>query len=382
MTKMLENGWIRPKQLFDGWNLHANAALRIVEGRVAEVVTDQNSDDAVSVAGTLSPGFIDLQVNGGGDVLFNAKPTADGIREIVAAHRKFGTVCLLPTVITDAPEVLASAVDAVLEVWGEPGVLGIHIEGPHLSVPRRGTHAERFIRPVSESTIAHVRRLREANIPVMITVAPENATGQDIAALAATGAIVSIGHTDVTAEETRAALAAGAGCFTHLYNAMSPMLNREPGVVGAAINSSAYAGIICDGVHVADEMIGLALRARPEPDKLFLVSDAMPTVGGSDRFELYGMSLNLENGRLVNDEGSLAGAHVTIAESVVRMVSHVGVSPEVALRMATGIPARAMGCDHAAQIVGQSVSDLILLDNNWFGQLFENVAQASGRAAE
>ncbi len=208
-------------------------------------------------------------------------------------------------------------------------------------------------------------RLRSAGLAVMITVAPEAVHPGQIAALAETGAIVSLGHSDADAETTRAALAAGATCFTHLFNAMSPMLNRAPGVTGACINSTAFAGIICDGIHVADAMVGLALRARPRPDTTFLVSDAMPTVGGSDHFNLYGDVIRLEAGRLVNSEGSLAGAHVTMAQSVARLISHIGVAPDAALRMAVTIPARVIGADHLASPVGRRVEDVLVLDRDW-----------------
>ena len=183
-----------------------------------------------------------------------------------------------------------------------------------------------------------------------------------ISELAATGAIVSLGHTDATAQQTRAALAAGASCFTHLFNAMSPMVHRMPGVVGAAINSTAFAGIICDGIHVADEMVGLAIRARPVADTTFLVSDAMPTVGGPDHFHLYGQEVHLVDGRLLNAQGSLAGAHVTMAESVARLVNSAGVDKAAALRMAFTVPARVIGRPDLARVAGRDAEDLLVLD--------------------
>jgi N-acetylglucosamine-6-phosphate deacetylase len=253
-------------------------------------------------------------VNGGGDCLLNDTPTLAGMETIAAAHRRLGTVAILPTLITAPPEVLDRAAEAALAARGRPGLVGLHIEGPHIAPARRGTHAAEFIRPFDQRTLTVVRRLREGGVPVMITLAPEAAQPAQIAELAATGAVVSLGHTDATAEQVRAALAAGAGCFTHLFNAMSQMQNRAAGVVGAAINSAAPAGFICDGIHVADEMLSLAIRARPVPDAMFLVSDAMPTVGGSDRFTLYGREIRVSEGRLINAEGSLAGAHVTLAQ--------------------------------------------------------------------
>jgi len=364
MTQAITD-WLCPERLFDGQTLRSGMALGLSGGRVATVVPAAGLAGGRAVAGTISPGFVDLQVNGGGDVLMNTTPTSAGMAAIAAAHRRFGTVALLPTVITDAPEVLDAAVAAALEAVGLPGILGLHIEGPHLSLARRGTHAARFVRPMDAVTVAQVRRLRDAGIAVMITVAPEGVQPGQIAALAAMGAVVSLGHSDTTAESVRAALDEGATCFTHLFNAMSPMLSRSPGVTGACINSQAYAGIICDGHHVADEMVGLAIRARPVPDRMFLVSDAMSTVGGSDRFTLYGEEVRLVDGRLVNAEGSLAGAHVTMALSVARLIRVVGIAPELALRMAVTVPATLIGAGLQAGVMGRDLADLIVLDADW-----------------
>lgn len=359
--------WLAPDQVFDGGTLAAGIALQIAAGRVARVcpLADLPPGTARAVPFTISPGFVDLQVNGGGGVLLNQTPTAAGMEAIAAAHRRFGTVAILPTLITDAPDVMERASDAAIAAQGQGGILGIHIEGPHIALARRGTHAARFIRSLDDRTMAVVRRLRAAQVPVMITLAPEAVAPGQIAALVAIGAVVSLGHSDAQSDAVRTALAEGAGCFTHLFNAMSPLLHRSPGMVGAALNSTVPAGIICDGIHVADELVGLAIRARPAPDLMFLVSDAMPTVGGPDRFRLYDMELHLENGRLVNDEGSLAGAHVTMGQSLARLINVVGVAPRTALRMAVSTPAAVIGQGGLAALTGRDVGDVILLDRDW-----------------
>ncbi|MFM7442479.1 MAG: N-acetylglucosamine-6-phosphate deacetylase, partial [Tabrizicola sp.] len=314
--------WILPDAIYDGQTLRPGAALAIAGSRSRHIGTPPKGAPTRRLTGTLTPGFLDLQVNGGGDALLNNEQTPAALHRLAAAHRRFGTVGILPTVITDAPEVLSRAVDAILTAFAEPtpdrSLLGLHIEGPHLSIPRRGTHAAEYVRPFDATTLAHIQRLRAAGIFVKITVAPESVTPAQVRQITATGAIVSIGHSDATADAVRPLLDAGATSFTHLFNAMSPMLNRAPGVTGACINSTAYAGIICDGIHVADEMVGLAIRARPIPCRMFLVSDAMCTVGGSDHMRLYGQDIWLKDGRLVNAEGSLAGAHVTMAEGLHR----------------------------------------------------------------
>jgi N-acetylglucosamine-6-phosphate deacetylase len=362
--------WLLPDAIFDGTRLREGAALGITQGRSLQIADTPPPDAPIRrLTGTLTPGFLDLQVNGGGDALLNNDQSPEALHRMAAAHRRFGTVGILPTVITDAPEVLARAVDAILAAQAEPepdrSLLGLHIEGPHLSIPRRGTHAPEYIRPFDASTLAHVRRLRAAGLFVKITVAPESTTPQDVARLAGLGAVVSIGHSDATAEEVRALLDAGATCFTHLFNAMSPMLNRAPGVTGACINSTAYAGIICDGIHVADEMVGLAIRARPVPGRMFLVSDAMSTVGGSDHLRLYGRDVWLKDGRLVNAEGSLAGAHVTMAEGLRRLITVVGTPPETALDMASAAPARLLNRPDLATPEHRNAADLLLLAPDW-----------------
>jgi len=244
-------------------------------------------------------------VNGGGGVLLNTTPTRGGMADIAAAHRRFGTVAVMPTVITDQPEVLERAVEAAIAAKGDDGIIGLHIEGPHISIARRGTHSAKYIRPMDDRTLAAVARMRDHGIAAMMTVAPEAITPEQIATLRQMGAVVALGHTDCTAEDVEAAIGAGARCATHLFNAMSPMTSRAPGAVGAVINSNLWAGIICDGHHVDDRMIGMALRARPDDDLMFLVSDAMATVGGPAQFDLYGETVSLDGGRLVNAEGNL-----------------------------------------------------------------------------
>jgi N-acetylglucosamine-6-phosphate deacetylase len=357
--------WLLPDAIFDGQGLHQGAALGITGSRSLQIGAPPKGAPTRRITGTLTPGFLDLQVNGGGDALLNNDQTPAALHRMAAAHRRFGTVGILPTVITDAPEVLSRAVDAVIAAKGGQGLLGLHIEGPHLSIPRRGTHAAEWVRPFEPATLAHIQRLRAADIFVKITVAPESVTPAHVRQIAATGAIVSLGHSDASSEATRALLDAGATSFTHLFNAMSPMLNRAPGVTGACINSTAYAGIICDGIHVADEMVGLAIRARPVPGRMFLVSDAMCTVGGSDHFRLYGQDIWLKDGRLVNAEGSLAGAHVTMAEGLRRLITVVGTPPAVALDMASAAPARLLNRPDLATPEHRDLADLLLLDADW-----------------
>lgn len=357
---------ILPDALFDGGTLTRDTGLRV---GIDRAVPDRaGAGDLVwRVPGILSPGFVDLQVNGGGGVLFNTSPDQVGLMAIARAHRTTGTTALLPTLITDAPEVMERAAGAVLACHGREGIAGIHLEGPHISLARRGTHAARFVRPLDDHTLGIVALLRQADVPVMLTLAPEAVAPGQIAALVGQGVIVALGHSDATAAQTRAALAEGAQTFTHLFNAMSQMQNREAGVVGAAINSTAYCSFICDGIHAAPEMLSLAIRARPVADRMFLVSDAMPTVAGPDRFTLYGQTITVTDGRLVNSEGALAGAHVTMLRSAELARSLLGLSDETVLRMAVSLPARLMGLESLARVEERPLHDLILIAPDFRG---------------
>lgn len=352
--------WLMPDALFDGQEVRVGACLRIV-GHHASLCDRPDAGSVWHLPGILSPGFVDLQVNGGGGVLFNARPTADGARAIARAHRSTGTTSLLPTLITDTAEAMEKAVDGILKSHGTDGIIGIHLEGPHISVARRGTHAREHIRPLDAATLGLVARLRGDGVPVMLTLAPEACVPGQISALVRQGVVVAIGHSDAAAERVREALGEGAQTFTHLFNAMSQMQNREPGVVGAAINSRVFCSFICDSIHVAPEMLQLAIRARPVPDRMILVSDAMPTVAGPDHFDLYGQNICLRDGRLLNAEGALAGAHVTMLQSVRNTVDLLGRTPAEALRMAITNPAHLMGREDLADITRIPMQDMILI---------------------
>ena len=360
----MREGWLLPEVLFDGDQLRKGKALKVDGGHVTSVVDEALSKDGKRLDGIVAPGFVDLQVNGGGGILINTQPTAEAMERVAATHRRFGTVGILPTVITDTPEVLERAVQAALDSVGHPGVLGLHIEGPHISVARRGAHEAKYIRPMDNVTFDHVCRLRNAKIPVLITVAPEAVTLDQIKQLSNLGVVVSIGHSDASAEDTHKAFDAGATCVTHLFNAMSQMQGRKPGVVGAAINRDVYAGLIVDGIHVSDEMIGLAIRARPMPDRMFLVSDAMPTVGGPNSFSLYGSEVALKCGRLVKPDGTLAGAHLTLSDAVARVIREVGVDRQSALRMGITVPAAVLGMEEISRVEGRPLSDLMRLNHD------------------
>ncbi len=315
--------------------------------------------------GILAPGFIDVQVNGGGGALLNRDPSADVIRQIAEAHRRFGTTGLLPTVITDAPEIMASAIHAVIAARrNTPSpVLGIHVEGPFLDTARKGAHDPHFIRPLTAGDIAMFAKAGCGHL--MVTVAPNKVTPNQISALAQAGVIVSLGHAEASHAQAMAALDAGARSFTHLFNAMSQLTGREPGMVGAALtHDSSFIGIIADGYHVHDAALRLAFAAT-SPDRFMLVSDAMPpAAGGPDHFDLQGRSVMRVAGRLQLEDGTLAGSNLTMDEALRYCVSNLGVALGTALQMASRNPARFLGREDLGMIAPGALASLVHLSDD------------------
>jgi N-acetylglucosamine-6-phosphate deacetylase len=339
--------------IFDGDNWHEDAALIIEEGHVSAIrpvaeVPPSATRHTVN-GGLIAPGFIDLQVNGGGGTLFNNDTSLQAIRTICDAHSRFGTTALLATLITDTVEVGKSAVAAGAQAWAEqvPGFLGLHLEGPHLSLARKGTHDPALIRPMDDADLAALLAVRETVPNLLCTVAAETASPAQIRELRQAGIIVSIGHSDASFAQVTEAIEAGATMVTHLFNAMSQIGNREPGVVGAALSSGAiWAGIIADGIHVHPATLRLALAAKQGPARLFLVTDAMSQTGtGITEMTLNGRTITRKNGALRLADGTLAGADLDMIDAVRFVHRELGLPLEEALRMASRYPAEAMGIE-------------------------------------
>ncbi|MDO5612306.1 MAG: N-acetylglucosamine-6-phosphate deacetylase [Paracoccus sp. (in: a-proteobacteria)] len=375
--------WLVPARLFDGETMRNGVAIRLRGAEVLEWAAAADLGGRADLRhhdGIAAPGLIDLQVNGGGGVLLNTTPTPQGLRAIAAAHRGLGCAFCLPTLITDAPEVLDRATDAMLALWSAPdrsGVAGLHIEGPHISLAKRGTHDPRFIRPLDDRTLTCVARLRDRGVPLLITVAPEACAPGQIARLAAMGAVVSIGHSAATPDQIARAMAEGARKGTHLYNGMTGMAGREPGVAGALIDSDLWLGLIADGHHVSDQMIRLAWRARPAAGRMILVSDAMPTVGGPDRFTLYGQVISVTDGKLVNAEGSLAGVHMALPQALPRVTRILGDDGTQALTAASATPAELMGLSGLGHLRPGATGGVTLLAPDLTGAEWIGPASAS-----
>ena len=365
MTKAFVNG-----RILTGERFLTGHAVLVDSGRIGAVV--ETTDPRVRAAeaqdlngASLVPGFIDCQVNGGGGVLFNDAPNVDTIRCIGAAHAKFGTTGFLPTLISDDVAVMRMAIQSVDQAIsaGVPGVLGIHLEGPYLAPDRRGIHnAAKFHIPRDED-LALVSSLRHGR--TLITLAPERVSAEAIGTLVARGVIVAGGHTAADYAATRRALDAGMRGFTHLFNAMTPLQSREPGVVGAALEDSAsWCGLIVDGYHLHPAVLRVALAAKAK-GKLFLVTDAMPPVGSDDEtFELNGETITCRDGRCVNANGTLAGSSLDMAAAVRNTIEQAGISRQEALRMASTYAADFLGLSAThGQIAEGYAADFVVLDD-------------------
>jgi N-acetylglucosamine-6-phosphate deacetylase len=369
MQSVLVNGRIlTPEGIVDG------KAVAIRGGRIDGVI---NSADRPGVLGAgvtlhdldgglLVPGFIDTQVNGGGGVLFNDSTTVEAIAAIGAAHRPYGTTGFLPTLISDDLAVVDAAMRATEQAIeaGVPGVLGVHIEGPFLNAKRKGIHDASKFRTLDNKAVALLSSLKRGK--TLVTLAPETTTPEMVRRLAQAGVIVAAGHTNAAYGTVRKALNAGLTGFTHLFNAMSPLTSREPGVVGAALESqAAWCGIIVDGRHVDPAVLRIALRTRPL-DRFMLVTDAMPTVGMIDKsFDLQGRHIRVVDGVCVDDHGTLAGSDLDMIGAVRNAVAMLGLSLEDAVSIASAAPAAFLGlADRRGAVQVGQAADLVLLDED------------------
>lgn len=365
MATALVNGRVLlPDGFVDG------RAIVLDAGRIAAVVEEADLQPGTERhdlgGGLLVPGFIDTQVNGGGGVLFNDAPTADTIRTIGRAHRSFGTTGFLPTLISDDLSVIRAGIEAVETAIDEgvPGVLGIHIEGPFLNEHRKGIHDADKIRELDEEGLAVLTSMRRGR--TMVTVAPECTTPEMIARLVDAGVVVSAGHSNGKYADVAAAIEAGLSGITHLFNAMSPLGAREPGVVGAGLeNETIWCGIIVDGHHVSPTTLKLALRCKP-PEKFMLVTDAMPSVGSATKeFVLQGKRISARDGVCVDSRGTLAGSDLDMAWAIRNAVRLLGIAPETAFLMASRAPAEFLGMEQDRGVIAIGrCADLALLDDN------------------
>lgn len=353
----------RASRIFDGEIWHEDAVLLVNDGRVVTIAPATVGGVATPVDGWIVPGLIDLQVNGGGGVLLNNDPTPAGIATICAAHLSLGSTAIMATLITDRPEITASAIAAVRASAGQAGLLGLHLEGPHLALSRKGTHDPALIRPMDEADLAGLIEAAGQLDHMICTVAPESVTPAQIAALAAAGVTVSLGHSDCTMSQARAAFDAGARMVTHLFNAMSPLGHRQPGLVGAALDDGrVWPGLIADGFHVDDAALGVALRGKSGPARMFLVSDAMSTIGTDlPGFTLNGRQIYRKDGRLTLADDTLAGADIAQIDALRYVHQKLGLPLDQALRLASLYPAQAVGAQDRGHLKPGARADFLAL---------------------
>ena len=355
-------------RLFDGEKFLDDHAVVVDGARIAAVTpyAERPQGEVRDLAGgLLAPGFIDVQVNGGGGVLFNDDPSAAGIARIAAAHRQYGTVGLMPTLVTDAPEKLKAALAGVHEARKSvPAALGVHLEGPFLDPRRAGAHDPKYIRAMKAEDVAI---LANADCgALMLTLAPNRVTAEQVRALAERGILVSLGHSNATYEEAMTAVAAGARAFTHLFNAMSPFAGRQPGMVGAALDSpETFVGVIADGQHIHPMSLRLAFAAKRR-DRFMLITDAMPpAAGGPDTFLLQGRPVSRLDGALRLADGTLAGSVLTMDEALRHVVQIVGLPLAEALAMASRVPAAFLRRDSdLGRIAPGYLASLVHLDDD------------------
>ncbi|HEX3395137.1 MAG TPA: N-acetylglucosamine-6-phosphate deacetylase [Steroidobacteraceae bacterium] len=365
MRTALVNG-----RILAGEKIVTGLTVLLADGRIEAVVLadDPRGREAVSVdldGQILLPGFIDVQVNGGGGVLFNDDPSPESIRAIGAAHRQFGTTGFLPTLISDDLDTIGQAIAAVQSSLDArlPGALGIHIEGPFLNWARRGVHDPKHLRRLDNGVISMLCSLRGGR--TVLTLAPEMTTTDMIAQLAAGGILISAGHSDASYAQTAAAIAHGVRGFTHLFNAMAPLAPREPGIIGAALYDQAtWCGIIADGYHVDPVMLKLALRCKRH-DRFMLVTDAMPPVGSpATSFVLQGRTIHVSNGVCRDENGTLAGTALDMATAVRNAVQLLGLDIAEAARMASEYPATFLGlASELGRIAPGYRANLVLVDD-------------------
>jgi N-acetylglucosamine-6-phosphate deacetylase len=358
---------LQPSRVLTPEGFAADRCVLVQDGVIEAVLPadDVPADVARQVVeGDLLPGFIDLQVNGGGGVLLNDRPTVEGVAAIGRAHRRFGTTGYLPTLISDDLAVVDRAMRAVATAiaQGVPGVLGIHLEGPFLNPARKGVHDPSKFRILDAEAIALLGSLKQGR--TLVTLAPELAPPGAIAELVARGVIVFAGHTAGTFQQVQAGLVEGLSGFTHLYNAMTPLGSREPGVVGAAFDApEAWCGLIADGVHVHPAALRVALAAKG-PDRLALVTDAMPSVGAAEKsFMLGGRRITVEDGRCTAPDGTLAGSDLDMAGAIRNAVVMMGVSLETAVCMASAVPAAVLGLGDVTGSISPGLrADFVLMN--------------------
>ncbi|EJT1339609.1 N-acetylglucosamine-6-phosphate deacetylase [Vibrio vulnificus] len=357
-------------KIYTGSDVLSEHALIIENDLITSIVPAADLPSGIEVkdlaGANVSPGFIDLQLNGCGGVMLNDEITAETMQIMHKANLKSGCTSFLPTLITSSDADMRAAITAAREYHAKykNQSLGLHLEGPYLNVMKKGIHSVDYIRPSDTSMVDFI--CENADVVAKVTLAPELNDPEHIEKLRNAGIVVSIGHTNATYAEARKGFEAGITFATHLFNAMTPMVGREPGVVGAIYDTpDVYAGIIADGFHVDYANIRIAHKIKGE--KLVLVTDATAPAGASmDYFIFVGKKVYYRDGKCVDENGTLGGSALTMIEAVENTVEHVGIALDEALRMATLYPAKAIGVDgYLGRIKKGYIANLTIFDRDF-----------------
>ena len=334
-------------QLFSGKEFFDNRALLIDGENIIDIINEHDIPKNFEIqklnGGILSPGFIDLQVNGGGGKLFNNSPDKESLNTIIEAHQHFGTTSIMPTVISDSLNVLKRCTTTISEeIENNKSLLGVHIEGPFFNVKYRGVHQKQYINTINSDYLNLFENLKD--FPVMLTLAPECISTKQLKHLKSLGFKILAGHTDASYDQLEEAIKYGLDGFTHLFNAMGQISAREPGVVGSALTfDNAAVSIIVDLHHVHPSLIQMAYKQKPQ-GKLFFVSDSMATIHhGEPSFELYDEIVSESKGRIINSEGKLAGSSITQIDAIKNAYQSCNIPLNEALAMASRYPAEYLG---------------------------------------
>ncbi|HIF9109940.1 TPA: N-acetylglucosamine-6-phosphate deacetylase [Photobacterium damselae] len=363
--------------VFDGVEIHHNQIIIIENDTITKVISNNETMDMqlpdVQIDGKgylATAGFIDLQLNGCGGVLLNTDPSLNTLDIMNKTNLKTGTTQFLPTFITSDQQAMENIVSIVGEL-DQPethGVLGLHLEGPFISIEKKGAHRQEFIRELDLPTARFFAQ--NADKIRVLTVAPENTSQEAIDIVRNAGITVSLGHTNATYAQV--CEKSGLEMATHLYNAMTPLGSREPGVVGYIFDKKPHAGIIVDGIHADYPSVRIAHQLMGE--KLFMVTDAV-TPAGTDmtEYDMAGVKAYVTNGKCHYEDGTIAGAAITMIEGVRNLIQHVGLSREEALRMASLYPAKAIKIDDSYGKIaeGYKANIVLLNDNNQVEHIFQ-----------
>ncbi len=360
--------------IFNGETLLHGRSLAVSNNRTVAVIADEQlppDGNIVSLnGGILTPGYVELQANGGGGVLFNDDPSVEGLQTILKAHRQFGTVAMLPTFITDSPERLDLGMQAIRDgISGNlRGLIGGHFEGPFLNLEKKGTHQPNFIRQPEQADYERYAKGGLGNS--LVTLAPERVPTDFIHHLVEHGFRVNAGHTMANKADMLNAYHAGLAGVTHLYNAMPPLQGRDPAVIGSACNLRLHCGIIVDGIHSDPFSLQAAYRLLGK-ERLMLVTDSMHTIGTDiESFMLTGQKVFVRGDSLVNEHGSLAGAHISMEQSVKNARKYMQASVVDVLTMAVTTPAKYIQRDDLATIIDRPLEDVLYLDDSLSIQAF------------